>query len=45
MNRLTVGDCVIILGRPWASENNIKTAEDLLKPAPEAHGLSVKYEC
>ena len=35
MSKLTVGDCVIILGKPWASENNIRTAEDLLRPAPE----------
>jgi hypothetical protein len=35
MSKLTVGDCVIILGKPWARGNNIRTAEDLLNPAPE----------
>ena len=34
MSKLTVGDCVIILGKPWASEQGIRTADDLLKPAP-----------
>jgi len=33
-NKLTVGDCVIILGKPWAGENGINTAGDLLRPAP-----------
>ena len=34
VSRMTVGDCVIILGKPWASENGIRTAEDLCRPAP-----------
>jgi hypothetical protein len=33
--KFTVGDCVTVLGRPWARENNIQTAKDMKKPAPE----------
>ena len=34
-SKLTVRDCVSILGKPWARENNIQTAEDMAKSAPE----------
>lgn len=33
MNKLTAGDCVAVLGRVWALEQGIKTAEDLAAPA------------
>ena len=34
-SELTVRDCVSILGKPWARENNIQTAENMAKSAPE----------
>lgn len=34
-NKMTVGDCVKILGRPWAAEHGIKSAEDLAASAQE----------
>jgi len=33
MNELTAGDCVAILGEVWASENGIRTIEDMMQPA------------
>ena len=42
-SRVTIGDCVIILGQPWASENGIHTLEDMCRPAsPEWMELARK---
>jgi hypothetical protein len=33
--KLTAGDCCIILGKPWALEQGIRTAADMAAPARE----------
>ena len=35
MSRLTVGDCVTVLGKPWAREQGISAAGNLEITAPE----------
>jgi hypothetical protein len=33
MSKLTKGDCAVLFGKKWASEQGIQTAEDMAQPA------------
>lgn len=41
-SKLTVGDCVVILGKPWAEEHGIRTAEDMQRQAPPEWAAEAK---